>query len=516
MSSSRASVDINIIETISQQVRSFSTMDLTLRKRATAKASPRQAFREDQLSDSVARRLFKRSAHTWKPPHEDAMFAAHRANIPSHTHTETSLSPNGTVPAVSNKPAWDSFKNELRHDKETRVGKAALLRSLNSARHIERVPHVVLDDDICATLRQYANSIDDLKTSTNNSALQYTMIMPFHHPLSNDHTKSLRLVSPPGLGGLACGELWSGGKYKRHMISLYHTDPEHLRTCACHLHVVWQCLVEPRYTRFGAARSRDGKWIVQLEEEIKTKLGSAALSFPGAAQVSGPPRRTEGVARRNSIAKLDGIKDDSGADGTMGNEAAESGYATLPLSQASSWETTVLKSVESCQFASPSLRSRASSWATTIQPTHAPSITVGLRKRTLDSGIETPLNHGAHKSATSGLPLMRTASWETCSSTQEPHYLRLSPLPRSESQASWITADTRSTTSTVRPVGISAPLRQEHASGSFAGGIPRIPTPDFMRCAGVFDLGLGREDTWQTMSSIASEIEERRDHGDEG
>ena len=43
----------------------------------------------------------------------------------------------------------------------------------------------------------------------------------FRYP---DTANAIRLVSPPGLGALACGELWAGGKYKRHKSAALGND----------------------------------------------------------------------------------------------------------------------------------------------------------------------------------------------------------------------------------------------------------------------------------------------------
>jgi hypothetical protein len=44
----------------------------------------------------------------------------------------------------------------------------------------------------------------------------------------------IRLVSPPGLGALACGELWAGGKYKRHKNAALGLDVSGLRSAGQH------------------------------------------------------------------------------------------------------------------------------------------------------------------------------------------------------------------------------------------------------------------------------------------
>ena len=78
-----------------------------------------------------------------------------------------------------------------------------------------------------------------------------------------------RLVSPPRMGALSCGEMWYGGKYKRHQ---YNIDSELERTrphpddCPCRLRIVFETMVDSGWKTIGIGRGEDSRWVVELEE----------------------------------------------------------------------------------------------------------------------------------------------------------------------------------------------------------------------------------------------------------
>lgn len=104
----------------------------------------------------------------------------------------------------------------------------------------------------------------------------------------------VRLISPPGLGMLACGELWASGKNKRHKTVRHgHIPANHRYTllpgfefserkststdlssrepaahrahwCGCAEWDAWKAVTDARWKICGIGRAADGIWVVEL------------------------------------------------------------------------------------------------------------------------------------------------------------------------------------------------------------------------------------------------------------
>jgi hypothetical protein len=130
-----------------------------------------------------------------------------------------------------------------------------------------------------------------------------------------DTANAICLVSPPGLGALACGELWAGGKYKRHKSAALGNDVHGLgsvgqhrftllpdfdadgresfatveseggcsslagggdgcggggvaRWCGCAEYDPWEAITGPKWEFVGIGRAEDGRWVVELWEGV--------------------------------------------------------------------------------------------------------------------------------------------------------------------------------------------------------------------------------------------------------
>ena len=111
---------------------------------------------------------------------------------------------------------------------------------------------------------------------------------------SPSKANAIRLVSPPGLGALACCELWASGKYKRHKTVRHGQEPaEHRFTmlpgfemhawdsvvsparwdtahhasakwCPCAEFDAWRAVTDGRWKCVGVGRAQDGRWVVEL------------------------------------------------------------------------------------------------------------------------------------------------------------------------------------------------------------------------------------------------------------
>lgn len=103
---------------------------------------------------------------------------------------------------------------------------------------------------------------------------------------------AVRLISPPGLGALACGELWAGGKYKRHKTVRHGQVPSQHRFtllpgfelndrdsvatneswnagaswCGCAEWDAYRAVTDGRWKCCGVGRAEDGRWVVELWE----------------------------------------------------------------------------------------------------------------------------------------------------------------------------------------------------------------------------------------------------------
>lgn len=104
---------------------------------------------------------------------------------------------------------------------------------------------------------------------------------------------AMRLISPPGLGALACVELWANGKYKRHKTVRPGMNPAHHRfthlpdfeldgresvvtaesegggkPCGCLEHEAYETVTSGRWVYVGVGRAADGRWVVELWEPV--------------------------------------------------------------------------------------------------------------------------------------------------------------------------------------------------------------------------------------------------------
>ncbi|GAB7328515.1 hypothetical protein MBLNU13_g00477t2 [Cladosporium sp. NU13] len=119
----------------------------------------------------------------------------------------------------------------------------------------------------------------------------------------NSRASGIRLISPPGLGVLACAELWAGGKYKRHKtVRTSHILEQHRYTlfpkfltddaesesmipvasnghghshsrshshggstwCVCAEYESWKTVTNERWKNVGVGCAEDGRWVVEL------------------------------------------------------------------------------------------------------------------------------------------------------------------------------------------------------------------------------------------------------------
>lgn len=132
--------------------------------------------------------------------------------------------------------------------------------------------------------------------------------------VEHSRASGIRLISPPGLGVLACAELWAGGKYKRHKtVRTSHVLEQHRYTlfpkfvtddiesmipmashghghghsrshshggsawCVCAEYDSWATVTDKRWKNVGIGCAEDGRWVVELWDPDTT--GGAARSL---------------------------------------------------------------------------------------------------------------------------------------------------------------------------------------------------------------------------------------------
>ena len=132
----------------------------------------------------------------------------------------------------------------------------------------------------------------------------------------NSRASGVRLISPTGLGVLACAELWAGGKYKRHKtVRTSHVLEQHRYTlfpkfvtddaesesmipvasdghghghsrshshggsawCMCAEYDSWKTVTDQRWKSVGVGCAEDGRWVVELWDPDTS--GGAARSL---------------------------------------------------------------------------------------------------------------------------------------------------------------------------------------------------------------------------------------------
>ncbi|KAK4539446.1 hypothetical protein LTR36_010923 [Oleoguttula mirabilis] len=251
------------------QIRSFSINDLS-----SPTGGDLRHCQEVYMGESrKARRHFKRTiVRTPKSPHAELIFAEHEANVrkldsalPSPTSTTSGSSGrertcNNTC--SSGGAAESTQRVEIERDKWI------LLSSLNSARKLEGALPVILDQALSNELQAYADISEDSDLLQPVYSLGEVVSMPpttITPATSSRGQQTVLLTSPPGLGGLACGELWYGGKYKRHAYSAPPRDRVHPENCPCHGRKVFDTVVDGVWKSVSIARYLEsGRWLVEL------------------------------------------------------------------------------------------------------------------------------------------------------------------------------------------------------------------------------------------------------------
>lgn len=233
------------------------------------------------INGNSARRYFKRRIFSRKPPGRDSIFAEHEAN----TKTVDSALPSPTSPILGctgfdrtyNNTCTSGGDEESEKRAAIAINRWDLLRSINNARQLEGAVPLILDEPLSNDLQGYADikeGSDEVQPMHGIGQVMTTPPTIIMSSVSSRGQKSVLLISPPGLGGAACGELWHAGKYKCHASitpSKDHVHGEgcvHPPKCSCHGRKVFDTMVRDMWKSVGIARFlKDGRWLVELVSE---------------------------------------------------------------------------------------------------------------------------------------------------------------------------------------------------------------------------------------------------------
>ena len=247
-------------------LRRFTTVQMSPVRGADAELRPCQRA---YLGESNARRLLKRAQLTRKPDNYEPIFALHEeaAAEAAAAAAATPFESNNTT-TISGGYSVECYATHMEDEKKRKDAEAAekeklvLFHSINCSRQAEGTQPLRLNPVLCKLAQDYANVLFDEEhySGTNVSNANQVVVV-----MSPSGARVARLVSPPRLGALACGEMWYGGKYRRH---LYNITPEnvseHPDNCPCHLRIVFEAMVDEGWTAMGIGRGEDGRWVVEL------------------------------------------------------------------------------------------------------------------------------------------------------------------------------------------------------------------------------------------------------------
>lgn len=217
------------------------------------------------LGNSTARRLLKRSQYCKKGDFDEPIFALHEEGTSNAAtpYEEAAKLPTQTGSFVRCYASHLEDEAKRREAGAVEKEKSVLLKSINSSRRAEGILPLQTRPELNQCAQDYADMLcNEEQCSVNPATFTTNSVVVVMSPSGS---RAARLVSPPRMGALACGEMWHGGKYKRH---LYSTALERVRAhpdnCPCHLRIVFETMVDEGWNAIGVGRGEDGRWVVEL------------------------------------------------------------------------------------------------------------------------------------------------------------------------------------------------------------------------------------------------------------
>ena len=257
-----------------------------------------QMCQRQRIGESNARRILARAqAYTTNPTvgNISGPPTADRSSVQSTLEDEKmAQSEQAMIPYINQmrrtmqEPAYQVMcyathaEDEARRKEEHRIQgqKQELVLRINKCRAFEHSAALLMSPTLSQHAQQYADTFDPSPSAARNNSVA-VLVAP-------NGARTARLVSPAGMGVMACVEQWYGGKYRTHHVSprprsSRSTDDcsvgewEHPEDCGCHLRTVFEMLVDAAWITIGVGRTLRGAWVVQLSTALR-------IVGPGIAQ----------------------------------------------------------------------------------------------------------------------------------------------------------------------------------------------------------------------------------------
>ena len=194
-----------------------------------------------------------------KIEHEEPIFALHQEAAIKEAATPAKGIGNSAV-------CYATHAEDEKRKKEAQAGekeKMVLFNSINGARLAENAHKLRLSPVLCDYAQDHADNLynEDHSAPDQPPASTNSVVVV----MAPSGARVARLVSPPKIGALACGEMWYGGKYRRHLYSMSTENaPPHPDDCPCHLRILFETMVDEGWNAIGIGRGEDGRWVVEL------------------------------------------------------------------------------------------------------------------------------------------------------------------------------------------------------------------------------------------------------------
>ncbi len=245
----------------------FAPFNMSLRSKAASTPDLRPCQRA-YLGESNARRLLKRSQLSRKarrdpPPEEDSVLSLQEEAAMEKVAEAAGIAPARTAPIGYSVECYATHAETATQRKAaqlTEKEKLVLFNSINSSRRAEGRSALRLKPSLSKYAQDHADILYQEDRIPNNEPTSTNSVIVVMAPSG---ARVARLTSPPRIGALACGEMWYGGKYRRHLYSMDGAG-EHPDDCTCHLRIVFETMVDDGWKAIGIGRGEDGRWVVEL------------------------------------------------------------------------------------------------------------------------------------------------------------------------------------------------------------------------------------------------------------
>ena len=248
------------------RLRHLGALDLAIasgRSGTIDNSEPLRPCQRAYLGESSARRILRRAQLTKKIEHGEPIFAVHEEAAIAAAATPFQASPKNVGNKVQCYATHAEDEKKRKGDQAIEKEKMALFNSINGARQAENVHKLGFKPLLAEYAQDHADMLySEEHCSSNPSPASTNSVVVVMAPSG---ARVARLVSPPKIGALSCGEMWYGGKYKRHLYSMATDNvTTHPDDCPCHLRIVFETMVDEGWNSIGVGRGEDGRWVVEL------------------------------------------------------------------------------------------------------------------------------------------------------------------------------------------------------------------------------------------------------------